>query len=233
MSTAGRDAHVHAQTATANGVALSPNVEIRHHMYGTWSVIAVTHEAEARAARRQAEQVHAAGQNWAEDADEELQCAVVCVCAAAFALDGLAGALVRKIGPTQVTSGRTQARMVCDVVARSLDTGILPGGAMTRITQLLDLRGGAVHDAEGAQRRGRIAPRSEQTAPLKPHPLGGHGSWAVGTFTAEAATEAVDTMLEVFELVAAHGIARVSAEAEAAQRFHAQVCAQRGVRCPA
>lgn len=167
-----RDATVHPPTVEAKGEVPPPSILMKHHAWVTWAEIAIDQEDEARRARLR-------------KPAEEFRPGLVAITAAAFALDAFYG-VAKQLVPDPGTKSPRGA-----VVAERLKRGVAGGPkAHTwshRIKALFKTRREAVHFGEAA------AP------PIMHAALNSHVSPEVFSWRLEAAQDAVDLLLEVFE----------------------------------
>ena len=167
-----RDATPRPPTVEATAAVPPPSILMKHHAWITWAEIAIDHEAEARRVR------------FLKPA-EEFRPGLVAITAAAFALDAFYG-VAEQLVPDPGTESPRGA-----VVAERLKQGVAGGPkAYTwplRIKALFKTRREAVHFGEAA------AP------PVMHDALNSHVSPEVFSWRLEAAQDAVDLVLEVFE----------------------------------
>jgi hypothetical protein len=185
--------------ASTRAVAHPPDVLTRASIASAWAQVSIRHEGDAWAAR-----TLASGDMLAEAISAEMRASLVTITAAAFSLDAWSstvGALGRGVADERndhLRIIRTLA-LSCGLDSRTVTrwTGMLPN-------KIFRLRHWAVH------------PPTRQTEPLAHPSQQTRTTFEAATFTVEAASGAVDAMLEVLEVSAALGI-RALPETESAQ----------------
>lgn len=194
----GLDSADSAAALNSQGIARSsglPTAQLKHSLWATWSELAIEHEAAAWGARSRA--LSASGPaDRSEPMEDEFRASLQAVTTAAFALDALhvpVKAIAERAGAGQAGSGPGRGARREAILREALKAVFLVGRLNNRWVRefkwLFNLRGGAVHYGESA----------EDPAP---HPLGLSVSKAHSTYRAEAATRAVDLLMEVLHSAA-------------------------------
>ena len=151
-------------------------------LWVTWSRIAVRHEAEAWAARE------------AGDLPAELEASLVAATSAAVALEALYYRMAPDVIPEYFAKNQRSSEGSSKNIKTRLahlvqwSTRRSQPDLKSRWEAVLDLRNRAAHP-----------PQRETVASL--HPTGTYTSAESATFHAEAATESVDTLVEVLRLI--------------------------------
>ena len=179
---------------SAKGVG-SATVQLKHSLWVTWSELAIEHEAVARAARSRA--VSASGPaDRSDPMEDEFRASLQAVTTAALALDALY-VPVKELAPrvsastVPVCPRKRTARpaRIREALKQAFRVGKLNDRWVQEFKWLFRLRDGAVHYRESA----------EDPAP---HPRGMSVSKAHSTYCAEAATRAVNLLMEVLHSAA-------------------------------
>jgi len=169
--------------------ALTATIEMRHHLWITWTRIARKEVKQARAARQKVLEAKANGENWAAEMEPEYMAALVAVSACAHALDSIYGALKPLVSAIQVPKNASRHKHIRSVLAAAFTLGNpIEKHWKTEFTWLFDLRDGAVH-------------YKEESLPTVPHPIAGHGSRAAAAYCMETADRALDLLLEVLTVL--------------------------------
>lgn len=167
----------------------SLSVTMRTHLWITWGRIALQHEELARAARQKMQHP---GADQSRLLGREGDAGLVCICAAAFALEALSTELLelRVVPPATTTAwarNRPPAdRQILEVLKHGFDPRGLVATWERELRWLFGVRGSSVH-YEGS------------FAPPEIHPLGMGVAPTQATYRAENATRAVDLLLGILE----------------------------------
>jgi hypothetical protein len=188
-------------------------IQMRSRLWVAWIRIALKHEAITLAARQRAQQhradwVRAQGEANAEQQTkhgtdmalalgEEMDAALVGICAAAFALEALSRELEELGAVSQATVDRWREKrkegkgpaaedVTLEILSQTFDMRGLVTRLQGELPRLFEVRGGAVH-YEGL---------FEAT---RPHPVGTEVSVAQETYSAENTTRAADLLVVILE----------------------------------
>jgi hypothetical protein len=167
----------------------SLSVTMRTHLWITWGRIALQHEELARAARQKMQHP---GADQSRLLEREGDAGLVCICAAAFALEALSRELLElRVVPPATTTAWARNRPAADrQILEVLKHGFDPRGVVAtwerQLRWLFGVRGSSVH-YEGS------------FAPPEIHPLGMGVAPTQATYRAENATRAVDLLLGILE----------------------------------
>jgi hypothetical protein len=169
----------------SRAVVFAPTLTIRTHLWIAWAHIAIHHEQFAREARQRAEAAPSVG----DALTQEFHASMVSITAVGHCLDALFGAIADFAVPETTrrawTKNRTRRRgPVLEAIKAGFDVGSHANGWASEFAWLWDLRDKAVHFDE------------ESREPV-PHPLGSNTSPEQAMYSAEAATRAVDLLLDV------------------------------------
>jgi hypothetical protein len=171
-------------TATSE-VSADIQIRISTRLMLHWSQIAVAQERRALEARRTLEEAQRAGEGLALDL--ELHPAMIAVAGAAHALEALYGEIAELVQPPNVETWertRRHGRWAEVQGAFALGFEIEPSRWRSELAQLFRLRNAIVH------------PRTVFRA-SEAHPLGVNTAPEYVAYSAEAATKAVDLLLDV------------------------------------
>jgi hypothetical protein len=181
-------------------------IQMRSRLWVAWIRIALKHEAIALAARHRAQQHRADwaraqqtkhGTDMALALGEEMDAALVGICAAAFALEALSRELEELGAVPQATlegwrkkrkegKGPAAEDVTLEILSQTFDMRGLVTRLQGELPRLFEVRGGAV------QYEGLF----EAT---RPHPLGTEVSVAQKTYSAENTTRAADLLVAILE----------------------------------
>jgi hypothetical protein len=169
-----------------------------------WAEIAIDNEASALEARARAVAIGSSSDEFGQAFAAEARASMVAVSASAHALDALYGALQDRLPPS--TAERRPSRILETLRSGVELRGRAGGGRWaTEFAWLFDLRDAAVH-------------HEEQSRPSVAHPTGVNSSAENALYSLEAASRAVDFMLEVFSTCVEKP--RAPLEGWAAERGH-------------
>jgi hypothetical protein len=177
--------------ADAAGAMDSISVKIRTHLWLPWARIAMKHEAMAHDARHDAQRLPAGG-NPSPLLQQEADAALVCVCAAAFAIEAMYRRFLQQefnLISKQDREGWKRAdtadhKRVFETLRRGFDLRGMESQWRTELRWLFKLRGAAVHFIEDWR---------EPT----PHPLGNNAAPELVTYSAESAKRAINLLVDV------------------------------------
>ena len=175
----------------------SVTISITHHMWWTWANIAVDEERRAWVARKRATINLAKDGNPRGAMSREMRASVGAVTGASHCLDAIYGEvkwwIERKLDPKLIAAWNRNKPARHKRILETLKFGYQLRGYVTQwqkeFVWLYDLRDPAIHP-------------QVTTTPAAPHPTGTNTAREYATYTAEAASRAVDIMLEVLTLVA-------------------------------
>jgi hypothetical protein len=187
-----KDAVIYAEVMRAEARMPPASFRIRSHLWLTWTEIAVEHEANARDWREQAvshRQGNASVQG--EALGHEFRAALVSVCAAAFAIDALYGA-VKPLIPVPAPSMKTWTDKHTSRDSRIFETLKL-GFRMGDRTSTWPREFRWLF----RQRRDHAVHFSEASREVLIHPTGIYTSEEQVSYAMEAATRATDLAVEV------------------------------------
>ncbi len=223
-----------ALTVTAGGV------EIRHHLWITWTRIARNEVTQARSARVKVLNAKDKGQNWALEMEPEYMASLVAISACAHALDAIYGALKPLVPATRASKSRHA--QIRSVLAHALDAiygalkPLVPAtrASKSRHAQIRSVLAEAFKLGNVAQKhwkaeftwlfdlRDGAVHYNEESLPTVPHPIHGHGSQAAAIYCMETADRAVALLFEVLTVLGSPDRARndqVRAYSEGATRI--------------
>jgi hypothetical protein len=191
MPGAHRQQRVEVGQAVETETALPIRIQVRSHLWITWGRIAMQHETMARAARGEAARLPS-GSNLGPPLERELDAGLVCVCAAAFAVEALWVELVdpaRGIVPEDLRDTWKAQRLgrggrIEETLKLGVDNSALPRTLRRDLDWLFPARGKVVH-FEG------------KVESPEPHPLGTNVAPVNVAYSAEAASRAVDLLVQV------------------------------------
>jgi len=185
-------------------------VEIRHHLWITWTRIARNEVTQARSARVKVLNAKDKGQDWALEMEPEYMASLVAISACAHALDAIYGALKPLVPATRASKTSSRHTQIRSVLAEAFKLGnAAQKHWKPEFTWLFDLRDGAVH-------------YNEESLPTVPHPIHGHGSQAAAAYCMETADRAIALLFEVLTALGSPDRARndrVRAYSEGATRI--------------
>jgi hypothetical protein len=168
---------------------LPVQIKIRTHFWIAWAKVAIDHEAVARRERDAAEQVaQSESHQRAVYLEREWHAAMVAVCAAAFAVDALYGAVCDLVGilPEQPEERRGRRGQILETLKRGFIIGKVATAWNKELKWLLGLRDTAVHFGEGSR------------DPV-PHPLGMSTAPELANYSVENAERAVSFALQMLD----------------------------------
>jgi hypothetical protein len=169
----------------------SLSIKIRTHMWLPWTRIAMKHEVMAQDVRRDAQRLPAGG-NPSPLLQREADAALVCVCAAAFAIEAFYRRFLQQefsLISKQDRDGWKKAdtaghKRVLETLRRGFDLRGVESRWRTELRWLFKLRGAAVHFTE------------DWKDPM-PHPLGNNAAPELVAYSAESAERAINLLVDV------------------------------------
>jgi hypothetical protein len=167
---------------------------MKTHTWLTWAAIAIEHEHEAYEARQA--QLESSGEQpqFGEALAREMKASLVAMSAAAHALDALYGEVKPSIpiDPALVETWRkndlAREKWILETLKHGFNVGRYATAWATELVWLFDLRDAAVH------------PLDEFKPPILHPPSGTNVASVYGAYNCEAATRAIDLLVEVAQV---------------------------------
>ena len=197
---AAMSAHASTQTVSPVGIASDeafgvPGIRATTHLWWNWAMIAIQHEALATDARRTAEHAKNSSldtRQFSAALLQEMHASMVAVTASAFSIDALY-AVMKPLIPVPPETIRAwnmrrtrRDRRVLEVLKLGFAIGAVAKQWAVDLAWLWDRRDGGVHF-------------SESSKPLTAHPTGTNTAQEQVDYSAEAASRAVGTSLQVLK----------------------------------
>ena len=175
--------NVPVKTVRATSAVGSVGIAMKHHLWGTWSEIAIANERAAWRIRIKALK-HATPAKFMGD---EMKPSLIAITAAAFALDALYGALKPICGDPVTSKDAKGWQHVLETFGHGFKLGRKASQWQPKFGSLFSAaRDPAVH-------------AKEAFATPVPHPLGGHAAPIYRTYSPKKAKEAVNLLMDVLD----------------------------------